>query len=287
MSDSALELRDQLSIDTPELVSLQLPLAGTGSRAISCLLDYAIQGLAFFAFVLLLALVATLASNPATPAHDTHQATGPGDIWAAAIVGLVMFVCQWGYFTLFEAFWNGRTPGKRLLHLRVIQQDGRSIGFLDALTRNLLRIVDGLPGFYLVGIVLIFATSRSQRLGDLAAGTVVVHEQKIETPNWEGSGARHLTVGLSEAPLAAQPARSTGIPADQVGRLTQVDLETIESFLARKLDLSYETSSALAARIARQMAAKMGTAVPADIGPDTFLESLASEMRSLGGHGRL
>lgn len=281
MSDLPVELRDQLSIDTPELVSLEYPVAGIGSRAIACLIDYTIQTVAGMLVIMLLALIAELIPSSPAPAGGSGAKSGPSDAWATAIVFLILFVVQWGYFTLFETFWNGRTPGKRLLRLRVMQQNGRSIGFLDALSRNLLRVADGIPGFYLVGLISVFATRRSQRLGDLVAGTIVVHEQKIEAPLWDGNGARHLTAGLTRV-FPVQMARSSGIPADKVGRLTEADLELVESFNARKLDLPLETSAALAARLAQQMAAKMQAAVPSDVSAETFLDSLASDMRSIG-----
>lgn len=281
MSDLQVDLRDQLSIDTPELVSLEYPVAGIGSRAIACLIDYAIQMVAGGLILTLLALIATMVPSSPAASGGSGSKSSPSDAWATAIAFLIIFVFQWGYFTLFEAFWNGRTPGKRLLRLRVMQQNGRSIGFLDALTRNLLRVVDGIPGFYLVGLIAVFSTRRSQRLGDLVAGTIIVHEQKVETPLWEGNGARHLTAGL--APAAPAPVvRSSGIPADKVGRLTEADLELLESFSARKLDLPLETSAALAGRLAQQMAAKMQTTVPPDVSAETFLDLLASDMRSVG-----
>lgn len=281
MGHLPVELRDQLSIDTPELVSLEYPVAGIGSRAIACLIDYTIQSLAGFAVMMLFVLIATMVPSSPPPAGASAVKSSPSDAWVTAIIFLILFAVQWGYFTLFETFWNGRTPGKRMLRLRVMQHNGRSIGFLDALTRNLLRIVDIIPGFYLVGLVAVFATRQSQRLGDLVAGTIVVHEQKIETPLWDGNGARHLTAGLTRV-FPAQMARSSGIPADKVSRLTEADLALLENFNSRKLDLPLDTSAALAARLAQQMAAKMQAAVPSDVSPDTFLDSLASDLRSLG-----
>lgn len=282
MGHLPVELRDQLSIDTPELVSLEYPVAGIGSRAIACLIDYTVQGIAWFIVLMLLALIGSMADTSSTHVSSSSSKSNPSEAWAMAIVVLIIFLFQWGYFTAFETFWNGRTPGKRLLRLRVMQQNGRSIGFMDALTRNLLRVADGIPGFYLVGLIAVFATRQSQRIGDLVAGTIVVHEQKIETPLWDGNGARHLTAGLAPS-TPAQVVRSSGIPADKVGRLTEVDLELIENFNARKLDLPLGTSAALAARLAQQMAAKMQTTVPSDLSPETFLDSLASDMRGLAG----
>lgn len=283
MANVPLELRDQLNIETPELVSLEFSVSGLGSRSIACIVDYLIQGVAFTLFVLLLALLAAAAPHAHTGSAPPSHAS---EVWGMAIFFILLFLAQWGYFTLFEAFWNGQTPGKRLLRLRVIQQSGRSIGFLDALSRNLLRIVDELPGFYLVGILFLFATRRSQRLGDLVAGTLVIHEKKVEAPLRQRHNPLTLSASANEEPVAAQPPRGTGLPADVVARLTRADLELIESFEARRLDLPWETSSALAERLAQQMAEKMQTAVPAGVGPATFLESLAAEMRSLGSAAR-
>ncbi|MGB9145782.1 MAG: RDD family protein [Acidobacteriaceae bacterium] len=279
MANVPLDLRDQLNIDTPELVSLEFSVSGLGSRSIACIVDYLIQGVAFTLVLLLLVLVASFAPHTRTSAGPPSHTS---EVWAMAIFFIVLFLAQWGYFSLFEAFWNGQTPGKRLLRLRVIQQSGRSIGFLDALSRNLLRIVDQLPGFYLVGIVFLFTTRRSQRLGDLVAGTLVIHEKKVDTPMRQHHNPLALTDSPAEPPLAAWQASGTGLPADVVARLTPSDLELIDSFESRRLDLPWDTSSALAEKLAQQMAQKMQTTIPSGIGAATFLESLASEMRSIG-----
>jgi uncharacterized RDD family membrane protein YckC len=217
-------------------------------------------------------------SANAAAVHSGHDA----GVWGTAIVLLLVFLFQWGYFALFEAFWNGQTPGKHLLKLRVIQQSGRQINFFQALSRNLLRVVDGLPGFYLVGMIFLFVTRRSQRLGDLVAGTLVVHERAVETQLWEGNGARTITAA-SAVPVSLEQTRpSTGLPADVVARLSHDDLDVVESFNARRLELPYATASALSAKLAEQMTAKMEAALPADMSPETFLDALAGEMRGLG-----
>jgi uncharacterized RDD family membrane protein YckC len=255
MKDSSVELRDQLSIDTPELVALEFPVAGIGSRSIACIVDYVIQGAAITLVILGLALLAQSApSANVAPAKGSNS----GGVWATAIVLLVLFFFQWGYFSLFEAFWNGQTPGKRMLKLRVIQQSGQQIGFFHALSRNLLRIVDSLPGFYLVAIIFVFATKRSQRLGDLVAATMVVHERKIETPIWDATAARSFTASLVEPVAAVQSTRSTGLAADVIARLDHGDLELIESFNARRLDLPYKASSAAGGEACRTDGGEIG-----------------------------
>ena len=105
---------------------------------------------------------------------------------------LSVFLFNWGYFTLFEAFWNGRTPGKRVAKIRVIQRSGRAIGLLESMARNLVRYVDQIPFFYAVGVIAMFVTKQHQRLGDLAAGTLVVRDREPETPLWGEPGRGRL-----------------------------------------------------------------------------------------------
>ena len=126
---------DQLNIDTPELVAIELPLAGIGSRFIAILVDYLIWGFVFLILGLLAAII--------VPA--LHFFGGVSANWAIGIALLIVFLLQWGYFALFEAFGNGRTPGKRVANIRVIHQSGRGINFVEALARNLVRFVDCLP----------------------------------------------------------------------------------------------------------------------------------------------
>ena len=95
-----------------------------------------------------------------------------------AIAVLLIFVLLWGYFIFFELTWNGQTPGKRAAGVRVLTSRGEPVTLVHTLVRNVLRIVDALPSFYMVGVISILVTRRSQRLGDLAAGTVVVRERR-------------------------------------------------------------------------------------------------------------
>jgi len=272
VSSDAGELRDQLSIETPELVELRFPLAGLGSRFLAVALDYLIQGIALLAVILLAVLF--------FPAAFRHAAPGSAK-WAIAILILLLFLLHWGYFTLFEAFWNGQTPGKRMVKIRVIQQTGRSVGLFESIARNLLRVIDALPSFYLAGAITIVATDRQQRLGDLVAGTLVVHEAKVESPPGSATATRLITAGVFErAPQT--PARRNGkIPADRIARLSIGDLQLIDSFLARRLELPFATASALAAKLAASLEAKMGTGRPEGMSDETFLEELASGLREV------
>ena len=187
---------DQLNIETPELVAIEMPLAGIGSRFIALLIDTLIWA----AGLLVLAILAWL-FRPAMQAFSNLSYQ-----WTVAIVTLIMFLLNWGYFTIFEAFWNGRTPGKRVARIRVIQRSGRPIGIFESMARNFVRYVDQIPFFYAVGVITMFATRQHQRLGDLAAGTLVVRDREQETPLWGETGARTFTAPVfSPASAAPEP----------------------------------------------------------------------------------
>ena len=126
------------SIETPELVALEFPLAGIGSRFIAVLIDYLLQFAAFI--VLLLGMMLFLPSM--------QKFESASEKWVAALLILVPFLLQWGYFALFEGLWHGQTPGKRVAKIRVIQQGGPAITMFESLSRNLVRAIDFLPSFY-------------------------------------------------------------------------------------------------------------------------------------------
>jgi uncharacterized RDD family membrane protein YckC len=262
---------DQLSIDTPELVAIEMPLAGIGSRFIALLVDYLIWAAGF--------LVLALASAIFLPAISSFSHLS--EQWATAIVVFVTFLLQWGYFTLFEAFWNGRTPGKRVAKIRVIQRSGRAIGLFESMARNLVRYVDQIPFFYAVGVIAMFSTRQHQRLGDLVAGTLVVRDRETETPSWGESGSRTFTASLITATPMQEPHTLLTLPATGIAKLAAGDLEVLEGFFARRLDMSLETRRALAARIAMAIQAKSGLEAPPDVSVETFLEATARQLRDL------
>jgi uncharacterized RDD family membrane protein YckC len=278
---------DQLNIDTPELVAIEMPLAGIGSRFIAILVDYLIWGFVF----LILGIVAAII----IPA--LHFFGGVSANWAVGIFVLIVFLLQWGYFALFEAFGNGRTPGKRVARIRVIHQSGRDINFVEALARNLVRFVDYLPGLYAVGIVAIFLSRRNQRLGDMVAGTLVVRDREVDSPHWGERAARTFTAPtlIAESPITPPGFPQTGpslwggpphlrvlLPAPALAKLSASDLEVLEGFFARRLDMDLTTRAALAGRIASALCAKSGLSIPEDTSVETFLEAVAHQFRGLG-----
>src|SRR6202011_5280453 len=206
---------DQLNIETPEQVELRFPIAGIGSRFLAILTDSVIQGATLFFLFLGFALIVSAA--PKIPGAAAVSDTGAK--WFVAGVVLFYFLLYWGYYSLFEALWNGQTPGKRLLKIRVIKDSGRQITLFEALARNLLRVIDMLPSFYLVGVITMLCNREQKRLGDLVAGTIVVHERSNEQPLMSHN-SRTFTASLYPQPLEAgrEPVSSI-VPADGVARL--------------------------------------------------------------------
>ena len=266
-------MRDQLNIDTPELVSIELPLAGIGSRFIAILIDSLIMGGALLLLVFVAAFII-----PALGYFGTKSAS-----WGAGIFLLILFLLFWGYFALFEAFNNGRTPGKRVAKIRVIHQSGRGVSFVESLARNLVRFIDYLPGFYGVGIAVMFMSRRSQRLGDMVAGTLVVREREVEAPMWGESTSRTLTAAAMapNSPIPPPHLRVV-LPASALAALAPADLEVLEGFFLRRLDMDLATRSMLAGRIASALCAKSGLTIPPETSVETFLEAVAHQFRELG-----
>lgn len=146
---------------TPEGVALHLRAAGPLPRALAYVLD----------------LIARVAIYMALYQVLTALFGGAG----YAILMLVTFVMSWFYMVLFEVLMQGRTPGKWALGLRVVAADGAPVGWMASFTRNLLRVVDALPVGYAVGLVTCLIDPWGRRLGDMVAGTLVVHAARQQT----------------------------------------------------------------------------------------------------------
>lgn len=269
------------TVETPEQVELRFPLAGLGSRFLALMLDILIQVAANIVLVIVVAIVFSI---PATQRHMGGMSSAAQKWFVAGLV-LAYFLLYWGYFSLFEAFYNGQTPGKRILKIRVIKDSGRQITFFEALARNLLRVVDLLPGMYLVGAVSIMVTRQNKRLGDLVADTIVVHERTEEWAGYMSLPAARSAITAFNPAVAERVAPAPpliGIPADAVIRLGADDLLVIDTYLARALELPLATRAMLASRMLDGLCAKMGVAVPVDAPPERTLEALSYLLRSRG-----
>jgi uncharacterized RDD family membrane protein YckC len=253
------DYQDRLSIATPEGISVDLVLAGLGSRFTATLIDLT------FKFVLIAAAF-LLASSI-------------GD-FGTAVFAVLSFALYFGYDVAFEVLAAGRTPGKRWTGLRVLRDDGRPVDLLSSCIRNVVRLVDGLPLSYLPAMISILATRRNQRLGDLAASTIVVRE-----PRRREAAAASFTRAEPAAPsfggfalpagVGARPAPANGAVPLDVSALTADDLAAVRGFLDRRADLPQAVRDDLARRIASALALRVGGAT-AHLRDEDLIEQVAA-----------
>jgi uncharacterized RDD family membrane protein YckC len=245
---------DRISMATPEGVTLEVTLAGLGSRYAASLLDGLLRGAVLLALALLLVLVGASGALPSGAAGDV----GTGVLVAGVLVGL--FLVTFGYDVLFETLASGRTPGKRWTGLRVVRTSGAPVGFVTSVVRNLMRLVDMLPAFYAVGIVAVLASKNNQRLGDMAAGTVVVLERRV-------------------APTPAAVAPSATVAAEvatwDVSSVSAEEVATVRQFLQRRATLLPQARERLARELAGRLAPKVVGPSPGQP-PESFLEDLVA-----------
>ena len=177
-----------------------------------------------------------------------------GNAVALAVLLFAAFVVSNGYFILFEIVWNGQTPGKRLVGLRVIRETGYPIRPVDAVIRNVVRIVDWLPLFYAVGVLVMLLNKRSRRLGDFASGTIVVRE-----------GSRG---SLSNMPLQQT---ETGLGVT----LSSSDATLVRDFLVRRRAMHPRARADLARRLAQALSQRYHLPLEDEPDAERFLERLA------------
>lgn len=223
-------LRQHHGVETPEHIILSFELAGLGSRAAAAFADLTVLGIAYFVIFVFYAAAGVSES----------WASGLGS-WGTALVVLVASLGFFLYFALFEALWEGRTPGKRALGLRVVLDTGRPVTANAATVRNLLRIVDFLfPLGPLPGLAFVFFHPANKRLGDLAAGTIVVRDRVAA---WR----------LAPAPPApANEALELGPP-----ELSDPEFALLDRFLARVDQLLPAVRDRMAAELSRRIEARI------------------------------
>jgi hypothetical protein len=192
-----------------------------------------------------------------------------------AIYALLNFAIFWGYYMVFELGWHGQTPGKRLAGTRVVKLDGSGPGFLEVAIRNLVRLVDFLPAAYALGFVTMFLNRNARRLGDFAAGTLVVRHSDALTID------AILQPSPAETPWGAS-AQQEGSPAPAIPnlrRLTGDDYQLICSVLDRQMRKRADPNLVL--RLAHAMATKLETPLPGESWYDAqrFLYAVADAYR--------
>jgi uncharacterized RDD family membrane protein YckC len=251
---------DAYDLRTPEQIDLQYDLAGLGSRFMAMALDTLIQ------FGVILGLAAGFGLGAVLLAATMRDLIGRYStlfaVIGVALVVLLIFVLGWGYFIFFELVWNGQTPGKRAAGIRVLTARGEPVTLVHALVRNLLRLVDALPSGYMIGIIAILVTPRSQRLGDLAAGTIVIRERHAELPR----------------PLPPLDP-SLALPPQLAGAFSSADVLLARDYLRRVPSLLPARRAALSRQIAVTLRARLvasGQSVPPDLTDDHLLAAVAA-----------
>lgn len=226
----------------PEAVALEIDTAGVGSRFIAIAIDTSIQ-------LIPLLLVAYGVDRMSID-----------DFSKLGITAFVSFVSFWVYFAAFEIAWDGQTPGKRANHLRVVSADGRAESPRQAIIRNLVRGIDLLPALYLVGVITMVITPRAQRLGDLAAGTLVLRERASGAPT----------------PLDLHPLVGHIAPLDTAS-VTDDEYQLIRSFLMRRATLASSTRTELALQLVRTVAPRIPGSEAWSQGPESYLEEVTRQ----------
>jgi uncharacterized RDD family membrane protein YckC len=257
------ELSEEYTIDTPENVSFGYEVAGIGSRFVAALIDNMILGILLFGLnIALIVALAALAGDTAT----LDQGLEPSEEdWVAglaiALYALLNFAIWWGYYMLFEWLWHGQTIGKRTTRIRVVRTDGAPVSFVPVAVRNLVRIVDFLPAGYGVGVVTMFCNRQSRRLGDFAAGTLVVKDQgELTIDQLMASIPKTMPAKLrtelpQEAMLEAAPELTPDQDWSGIRRLTAADYELVQETLARYRSGSLDKT--LLRRVAGAIATKL------------------------------
>jgi uncharacterized RDD family membrane protein YckC len=243
------EFEDRIQIATPEGVDLELTLAGLGSRFVAEVLDVIVQ--------IVLAVVIAL---------------GLGTLggYGEAVVFLAIFAILFLYHPFFELAAGGRTPGKRWTGLRVVMGGGEPVGLRASAIRNVIRLLDFLPVSYVIGSISILISSRNQRLGDLAADTIVVRERR-------GAATRRDEPAWLEVPKA-EPAVSH---AWDVSGISAGELAAVRSFLQRRHELTLDARNHLAGELVRRLQPKVAGVEPGVTG-ERFLETLAAAKAARG-----
>lgn len=233
-----MQLDDRVTFATPEGVTLELILAGLGSRFLARLLDTVIQVL------LIIALAVGVAASGA-----------PG--WVGGVTIVLIFLILFAYDVIFETLNNGRTIGKQAAGIRVVGRTGEPVRFLASAVRNVTRIVDFLPAFYLLGAICIVVTEHDQRVGDLAAGTIV---------------ARDRFPGLTKmpAPITVMPA---AVATWDVSAISANEVHAVRHFLDRRLELTPPARSYFALDLANRLGPKVA-GIPPNSHPEYVLEGI-------------
>ncbi len=258
---------------SPEQVALHLPLAGPTSRILAYAIDLMLIWLAEIVLLVVVVLATPLAERVGKALSDFGQELGKNGpvasqallVMLAALI-LVQLVVELGYFTFFELATGGRSPGKRVMGLRVMRDGGLPLTLRESLVRNLLRCVDMLPSNYVLGLVSMVMSSEGKRLGDIAAGTVVVRIDRIPRPR--------------ELPEVEPEERgSFRFDLAQMARLGEPEGRLVRQTLRRIEDLGEPAAAQLLERAVEALRVRLAYGPVAPDERRAFLRALLHELR--------
>ncbi len=245
----------QYSISTPENVDLHMELAGFGNRVLACIIDTLLTALLNLVLVVGLLGIWFLLKQLSLSA-------GALALWSTALlmIGItVSFIILYGYYLFFEGLWQGQTPGKKFADIRVIEQSGQPITWSSAIVRNLMRLID--QGLMMIGFISMLIDKNERRLGDFAAGTIVIRERTPKT---------------KAVPILIDAANKDATL--DVGRITPDEYDLLTTFLKRREQLS-QARPVVAKQLEQYFKRKLG-AEDSQASSENFLESVYATYQS-------
>lgn len=250
-----MHLFNRVKFHTPESVELEFTLAGIGNRAWALIIDYHVLALILVVFYIIFGVILVQLSDFWIGIFGSSLA-----LWILAIAFILTFIIYAGYFVFFETLWQGQTLGKRFAKIRVVRDDGRPIGIQQAALRGLLRPIDE---FLFIGAFLIMLGRQEKRLGDFAAGTIVIQDQ-IPT------GSATFTISEQANSLYEELLQSADLLA-----LLPDDFAVIREYLQRRGGMSARARSSLSLKLSQQVQAIINLEqMSSGISPDIFLEAI-------------
>lgn len=249
------------TVETPEQIDVAFDIAGIGTRFLAALIDHVLLAMILGLSCVGIALLAE------------QLDLGLDEAIVLGLFGLGVYLSLCAYYIFFETVWNGQTPGKRLIGLRMVREGGRPLGFLGSAIRNFIRLADFLPVLYGLGVLVMFFDKRSRRLGDLAAGSIAVRERTA------------VTLDTLAAPtVTAQPVVSTAkeITIPNLRALDREDYEIVQEYLRRRSALSVEARQRLSRQLVEGLQQRLGYPIHGDA--ESFLYIVAAEYQALN-HG--
>ncbi|MCW5824606.1 MAG: RDD family protein [Cyanobacteria bacterium TGS_CYA1] len=247
-------IQPDYSISTPENVDLHLELAGLGNRILAALIDQIIAGLTMLAFLIVMLLICMGIDKMGLPTELKSKVF----VYIGMFAIFVLFVINTGYNIIFEGLWQGQTPGKHLTHIRVVEANGQPVGWPSVFIRNLIRMID--TGLAFIGLLIMLIDKHERRLGDMAAGTIVIRER---------------TQDLSQDKIELETSPKPDQLMD-IGRLSPQDYELLLQFLRRRKKLAVEYRPKLATQLESYLRDKLDRKMQSDetlkAKPEEFLE---------------